>query len=83
MSSLQTVVCTFEQSYMTNIIFDTNAARDFVEGIGLEELEQYAEHTVERFDERELRLFVSPIVIQELLYHLVDQSDRDFSDFMT
>ena len=64
---------------MTNIIFDTNAARDFVEGIGLEELEQYAEHTAERFDEKELRLFVSPIVIQELLYHLVDHTDRDFS----
>lgn len=64
---------------MTNIIYDTNAARDFVEGVGLEELEQYAERTAERFDEKELRLFVSPIVIQELLYHLVDHTDRDFS----
>ena len=66
-------------TYMTNIIFDTNAARDFVEGIGQEELERFANQTAERFDEKELRLFVSPIVIQELLYHLVDHSDRDFS----
>lgn len=32
-----------------------------------------------RYDEKELRLFISPIVIKELLYHLVNHSDRDFS----
>lgn len=64
---------------MTNIIFDTNAARAFVEGIELEELEQYAERMAKQFKEKGLRLSVSPIVIQELLYHLVDSTDRDFS----
>lgn len=64
---------------MTNIIFDTNAARAFVEGKGLDELELYAERMSEKFNEKGLRLSVSPIVVQELLYHLVDSTDRDFS----
>ena len=64
---------------MTNIIFDTNAARHFVEGIGQENLVLYAERMTECFNEKGLRLSISPIVIQELLYHLVDKADRDFS----
>ena len=64
---------------MTNIIFDTNAARAFVEGVGLNELELYAEQEAMLFRGRDLRLSVSPIVIQELLYHLVDSNDKDFS----
>ena len=64
---------------MTNIIFDTNAARDFVAGVGLGELEQYAENIASRFNSQGLKLSVSPVVIQELLYHLVDSNDKDFS----
>lgn len=64
---------------MTNIIFDTNAARDFVAGVGLEDLEVYATTISKQFDNKSLRLSVSPVVIQELLYHLVDKTDRDFS----
>lgn len=64
---------------MTNIIFDTNAGRDFVAGVGLDELEQYAASVAVQFDRKDLRLLVSPVVIQELLYHLVDDTDRDYS----
>lgn len=64
---------------MTNIIFDTNAARAFVEGVAIDDLEQYAEHEAMLFQERGLRLSVSPIVIQELLYHLVESHDKDYS----
>lgn len=64
---------------MTNVIFDTNAAREFVAGIGLDELEAYAETTARLFDGKSLRLSVSPLVIQELLYHLVDSTDKDYS----
>lgn len=56
---------------MTNIIFDTNAARDFVSGVKIEELEQYAKDAAAEFDKKGVKLWVSPIVIQELLYHLV------------
>ena len=31
------------------------------------------------FDKKGVKLWVSPIVIQELLYHLVDDTDKDFS----
>lgn len=64
---------------MINIIFDTNAARDFVRGVKVEELEQYAEDTAQAFNAKGLKLWVSPVVIQELLYHLADKNDRDFS----
>lgn len=64
---------------MTNIIFDTNAARDFVAGVQLEELEEYARDMAGLFEDSEIKLNVSPVVIQELLYHLVDSDDRDFS----
>lgn len=64
---------------MTSIIFDTNAARDFVAGVGLDEVEQYAAKVAVQFDHKDLRLAVSPVVIQELLYHLVDDTDRDYS----
>lgn len=64
---------------MTNIIFDTNAARDFVSGVKVEGLEQYAKTIANAYNAKGLKLWVSPLVIQELLYHLVDESDRDFS----
>ena len=64
---------------MTNIIFDTNAARDFVSGVKIEELEQFAKEAAAEFDKKRVKLWVSPIVIQELLYHLVDDTDKDFS----
>ena len=64
---------------MINIIFDTNAARDFVAGVGLDELEQYAAMVARTYESKELRLLVSPVVIQELLYHLVDNTDRDYT----
>lgn len=63
----------------TIIIFDTNAARDFVSGVRIEELEQYASETATAYDAKGVKLWVSPLVIQELLYHLVDETDRDFS----
>lgn len=63
----------------TIIIFDTNAARDFVSGVRIEELEQYASETATAYDAKGVKLWVSPLVIQELLYHLVDKTDRDFS----
>lgn len=64
---------------MTNIIFDTNAARDFVSGVKIEDLEQYVKDAAAEFDKKGVKLWVSPIVIQELLYHLVDDTDKDFS----
>lgn len=64
---------------MINIIFDTNAARDFVSGVKIEELEQYAKDSAIQLDNKGLKLWVSPIVIQELLYHLVDDTDKDYS----
>ena len=68
-----------DKAQMINIIFDTNASRDFVAGVGLGELEQYAENIASRFNSKGLKLSVSPVVIQELLYHLVDSNDKDFS----
>ena len=64
---------------MMNIIFDTNAARDFVAGVKLEGLEQYAKDVSSLFEKKGLKLWVSPIVVQELLYHLVDKQDKDFT----
>lgn len=64
---------------MINVIFDTNAARDFVSGVKVEELEQYAKATAKAYNAKGLKLWVSPLVIQELMYHLVDKNDRDFS----
>lgn len=64
---------------MINIIFDTNAARDFVRSVNIEELEQYAERTAASFDQKGLKLWVSPVVVEELLYHLVDENDKDYS----
>ena len=64
---------------MTYIIFDTNAARDFVQGIQLEELDNYVQRMERAFSVRELKMLVSPIVVQELLCHLEDSSDRDYS----
>lgn len=37
---------------MTNIIFDANAARDFVSGVKIEELEQYAKDAAAGFDKK-------------------------------
>lgn len=37
---------------MTNIIFDANAARDFVSGLKIEELEQYAKDAAAGFDKK-------------------------------
>ncbi len=67
------------KNQITNIIFDTNAARDFVAGLGLKEIEDYAASITGLFDKKVLRLAVSPVVIQELLYHLVDETDKDFT----
>jgi len=64
---------------MTRIIFDTNAARDFVGGVTLDDVEKYAFETAQTFQQKGLCLLLSPVVIQELLYHLVDDTDRDFS----
>lgn len=64
---------------MINIIFDTNAARDFVCGVGLEDLEQYSRERAAIFDAKGVKLLLSPLVILELLYHLLDKNDRDFT----
>ena len=67
------------KNQITNIIFDTNAARDFVAGLALEKIKDYAASITGLFDKKVLRLAVSPVVIQELLYHLVDETDKDFT----
>ena len=64
---------------MTNIIFDTNAVREFVSGVKLEEIESYAEKVAVDYDKKGIKLWGTPVVIQELLYHLVDKADKDFS----
>ena len=67
------------QEGMVNIIFDTNAARDFVTGVKLEELAAFAKNMSELYTTKGLRLMISPIVIMELLCHLSDTKDKDFS----
>lgn len=63
---------------MTNIILDTNAARELVQGIQLAELEKYAQMMEQAFSNKNMKLLVSPIVVMELLCHLEVPSDRDF-----
>ena len=67
------------QEGMVNIIFDTNAARDFVTAVKLEELAAFAKNMSELYTTKGLRLMISPIVIMELLCHLSDTKDKDFS----
>lgn len=67
------------QEGMVNIIFDTNAARDFVTGVKLEGLAAFAKNMSELYTTKGLRLIISPIVIMELLCHLRDTKDKDFS----
>ena len=64
---------------MIYIIFDTNAAREFVVGQNLENLEEFAQSMAMKFEAHGLKLSISPLVIHELLYHLVDKNDKDFS----
>lgn len=64
---------------MINVIFDTNAVRDFVAGVQQDDLEAYAKKMAVQFDAKGIRLMISPIVIMELLCHLSDVSDHDYS----
>ena len=64
---------------MTNIIFDTNAIRDFIAEVKIDELESFSVTKAKEMDTKKLRILISPIVVLELLCHLVDQNDSKYS----
>lgn len=64
---------------MTNVIFDTNAIRDLIEGVRIDDIEFFSEAKAKELSSKNLRVLISPIVVFELLYHLVDQNDKDYS----
>ena len=64
---------------MTNVIFDTNAIRDFIAGVKIEELESFSIKKAKELDSKNLRVLISPIVVFELLSHLINSSDKKFS----
>lgn len=64
---------------MTNVIFDTNAIRDFIAGVKIEELESFSIKKAKELDSKNLRVLISPIVVFELLSHLVNSNDKKYS----
>lgn len=62
-----------------NIIFDTNASRKYVENILIDNIDEYAKIKAKEFDDKHIKLLLTPIVLMELQYHLVDIKDRDYS----
>lgn len=61
------------------VIFDTNAVRDYVSKISNDEINSYVDSVIKKFKENDIKLLINPIVIQELLYHLADTKDKDYS----
>lgn len=61
------------------LVFDTNAARDYVRGLkSQEEIKAHATATAKKLKEKGIKFLVSPIVMTELLYHITDPDDKDY-----
>lgn len=61
------------------VIFDNNAARDYVAGIPFDTIPEFAKENVEKLKKNDIKMLVSPIVIMELLYHVDDPKNVSFS----
>ncbi|EOR29449.1 hypothetical protein, partial [Elizabethkingia meningoseptica] len=61
------------------IIFDTNAAREYVEKIDHDQIDNFTTINAKKLDEQNIKLLLSPIVMMELLYHISDKQDQHFN----
>lgn len=60
------------------IIFDTNAAREYIARVPYTNIEEYAKTNAKKMKNNGIDLLVNPIVIMELMYHLLDKNDKDY-----
>lgn len=60
------------------ILLDTNAARNFSNGINYKDIDSYAKDMARKFDSHGLYMMISPIVTMELLSHLSSKGDHDY-----
>ncbi|UVQ25945.1 hypothetical protein [Bacteroides thetaiotaomicron] len=60
------------------VIFDTNAAREYITKVPHTDIENYARTNAEKMKKGNINLLVNPIVIVELMYHLLDKNDKDY-----
>lgn len=60
------------------VIFDTNAAREYIAKVPYTDIENYAQANAEKMKKSNINLLVSPIVVMELMYHLLDKNDKDY-----
>uniref|UniRef100_UPI00356A866F hypothetical protein n=1 Tax=Bacteroides xylanisolvens TaxID=371601 RepID=UPI00356A866F len=60
------------------VIFDTNAAREYITKVPHTDIENYARTNAEKMKKGNINLLVNPIVVMELMYHLLDKNDKDY-----
>lgn len=60
------------------VIFDTNAAREYISRVPHANIEDYARINAKKMKDSNIDLIVNPIVIMELMYHLLDKNDKDY-----
>jgi hypothetical protein len=64
---------------MINVVFDTNAYRNLVKKCGFRDVSSEVSKIKEMEKSKNVTTFISPIVGRELLYHIVDKDDKDYS----
>lgn len=60
------------------VIFDTNAAREYIAKVSHVDIESHVRANAEKMKNNNIDLLVNPIVIIELMYHLLDKNDKDY-----
>ena len=60
------------------VIFDTNAAREYIAEIPHTNIENHSKSNAEKMKHSNIELLINPIVIMELMYHLLDKNDKHY-----
>ncbi|MDD3038815.1 hypothetical protein [Bacteroides sp.] len=60
------------------VIFDTNASRRYIARIDHNEIDNHARINAVKMKDNNIELLINPIVVMELMYHLLDKNDKDY-----